>query len=954
MSVKVDGIYILEMKIYHDLTRFLDSIPVILPMHMPRFLTCLVAVVAFFPSIATAREDFIQLDGKWKYSNGDVKPPENWRETDFDDSQWLSGQAPLGYGNYQLRTKIRSEKSARPVVSYFRTSFVIDDPNQWEKLKIKFKADDGAVVYLNGKWISSFNMPDGDVDESATPKKLITHWSPYKEEYLPTSALMHLVKGKNTIAIRVHQINPTSSDLNVALSLTGVEKGIQTKELMNLESIWKYSDHRILPDNDWARLEYDDSSWKSGSGIFGYGNSDVTTLLDFGEDPSKKPNCSWFRREFIIEDDMDVQALRFKFRYDDAVIIFLNGKEIDRHTLPFGYVDHETPASVEIREWGNKDIKGFDFPAQGILPGKNVIAVQIHASSPETPDLCFAMNSLSVEYLPRSGKIARVVPPTPEKEKGRERVPVKVTSAEAVAEASPVDWIYSSQKYLEIALGSYEKEKLDPARRAYCAAKWAELFGGEASGLRSEIKHFLLAPENLGVAQEYLDLYSAYDDHSRIYEILNALFESSKEAFTSHASLAMAIALVYDQEPPRSWPHHQVGGTILPRRLPDPVEAFTFWVTSDTTGKTLHPLKSLGIGELKYVVDSPATLEQLTEAQNLRVRLSNLKELYPGIAYSHDRLERRIYDWPFQDYTLEKIKKKGGICVDQAYYTAQVAKAFGVPSMMVSGSGSNGNHAWVGFLDQRERWDFDTGRYEEAKFVTGETFDPQTWQQPTDHDITLLTERFQRSPRYQVSRVHTIFAKEYLKDGKISEAMKASELAIKSESRNFEAWDLFVQAKKKNETKSEDLRKVYEAGAKTFSRIADLEAHFLKRLATSLNQDGQTAEADKVRDRIISRNRRERPDLALEESKTELDRLIQDAPVSEQVDYYKEQIQKLKDAGLITYYSLTQPFLEHLVDEGEDTLALEALDYTERKMEIREGSQLAEELLNWKGKLGGK
>ncbi|YCM45620.1 hypothetical protein V2O64_06265 [Verrucomicrobiaceae bacterium 227] len=918
------------------------------------FVASLVAVITFIPAVATAREDFVQPDGKWKYSNGDVKPPENWKDVDFDDSQWLSGEAPLGYGNYQLRTKVRSEKSPRPIVSYFRTSFVVDDPNQWEKLRLKYKADDGAVVYLNGQWISSFNMPGGEIDDTTTATKTIRGWVPYKEEDLPSGALMHLVKGKNTISISAHQVNPTSSDLNLAFTLTGIEKGIQTKELMNLDSSWKYSDQRQLPDNDWALLDFDDSGWKSGTGVFGYGNPDVTTVLDFGNDPSNKPICSWFRREFTIDDDMDVRALRFKVRFDDATMVFLNGKEIMRHNLPFGYSDHQTPGGEEFNDWSNKHKHRYDLPAREVRTGRNVLAIQIHGSGPRSPDICFAMNSFSVEYLPRDAKASPVLKPTPTPERGQERVVVKVTSAPAVAEASPSDWLYSSQKYLDIALSSYEKEKLDPARRAYCAAKWAELFAGEASGLKPEIKLFLLAPENLAVAQEYLDLYSTYDDHDRIYEILNSLFESSKESFSSHANLAMAIALVYDQEPPRSWPHHQVGGTILPRRLPDPVEAFSFWVTSDTTGKTLHPLKSLGIGELKYVVDSPATLEQLAEAQDLRVRLSNLKELYPGIEYSHDRLERRIYDWPFQEYTLEKIKKEGGICVDQAYYTAQVAKAFGVPSMMVSGSGSNGNHAWVGFLDQRERWDFETGRYEEAKFVTGETFDPQTWQQPTDHDITLLTERFQSSPRYQVSRVHTIFAREYLKGGKITEAMKASELAIKSESRNFEAWDLFVQAKKKSETKSEDLRKIYEAGAKTFSRIADLEAHFLKRLATSLNQDGQTAEAEKVRDRIISRNRRERPDLALEESKTELDRLIQDAPVSEQLTFYKQQIQKLKDAGLITYYSLTRPFLEHLLDDGEEALALEALDYTERKMEVREGSQLEEELHIWKGKLGGK
>ena len=894
----------------------------------------------------------MQLDGKWRYHNGEVKPPENWKETDFDDSKWFSGQAPLGYGNYQLRTKVRSTKSPRPLATYFRTSFIVDDPSDWERLKLKFKADDGAIVYLNGKWISAFNMPGSGTDETATPVKTIKHWSPYKDEYLPDSILGYLVKGKNTIALSAHQINPSSSDLNVSLSLTGVEKGIQTKELLNLDSDWKYSDQRTLPDNDWLRLEYDDSAWKTGKGVFGYGNPDLNTIIDFGGDPSNKPNCTWFRKEFMIEDHMDVRALRFRYRYDDALIFFLNGKEINRDTLPFGYVDHHTPASVEIREWGFTNIKRFDYPAQGLRPGKNLIAVQIHSATPQTPDLCFAMNSLSLEYLPRDPKSAPVVKNVPDKKE--EKTVVKVTNPEAVAAASSSDWLYSSNKYHELALSSYANGKLDAARRAYCAARWARLFAGEASTLNAEIKHFLLAQENLSTAQEFLDIYSDYDDHDRVYDILNTLFETSSESFKTHANLAMAIAVVYDQDPPRYWPHHQVGVTILPRRLPSPSEAFSFWVTSDNEGKSLHSLKSLGIGELKFVIDTPATLEELKEAQNLRVRFSNIKDLYPAIEYSQSRLKQRIYDWPYQDYSLKNIKKVGGICVDQAYYTIQVSKAFGVPSMMVSGAGSNGNHAWVGFLPQRERWDFETGRYEESKYVTGETFDPQTWQRLTDHEISLLTERFQSSPRFQISKVHAIFANEYLKLGNTEVAIKASKLAIKSEPRNFAAWDFLVRASKQAKSSPEELHDIYEKGAKTFSRIADLEAHFLKRQATNLNQNGKTAEADKIRDRIISRNRRERPDLALQESKIELEKLIHESSIDEQVAFYRQQVLKLKDAGLITYYALTQPFLEHLVDEERADLALKALEYTERRMDIREGSQLEGELNNWKSELGGQ
>jgi hypothetical protein len=83
--------------------------------------------------------------------------------------------------------------------------------------------------------------------------------------------------------------------------------------------------------------------------------------------------------------------------------------------------------------------------------------------------------------------------------------------------------------------------------------------------------------------------------------------------------------------------------------------------------------------------------------------------------------------------------------------------------MMVCRAGNNGNHAWVGFLDNRGRWDFTVGRYEESKFVTGITFDPQTWDPPTDHQLAMMSERFRINPKFRISRVHTVFSGEYLR-----------------------------------------------------------------------------------------------------------------------------------------------------------------------------------------------
>src|SRR5688572_21463716 len=34
----------------------------------------------------------------WRYWKGNAEPPASWRDLAFDDSAWLTGKAPFGYG----------------------------------------------------------------------------------------------------------------------------------------------------------------------------------------------------------------------------------------------------------------------------------------------------------------------------------------------------------------------------------------------------------------------------------------------------------------------------------------------------------------------------------------------------------------------------------------------------------------------------------------------------------------------------------------------------------------------------------------------------------------------------------------------------------------------------------------------------------------------------------------
>ena len=95
-------------------------------------------------------------------------------------------------------------------------------------------------------------------------------------------------------------------------------------------------------------------------------------------------------------------------------------------------------------------------------------------------------------------------------------------------------------------------------------------------------------------------------------------------------------------------------------------------------------------------------------------------------------------------YTLPNLRQVGGVCIDQAYYAAQVCKAVGIPAAIDVGTGSSGmGHAWLASLklsrDGREAlWDLETGRYEALRFYVGEVRDPVTARAMPDCELALI------------------------------------------------------------------------------------------------------------------------------------------------------------------------------------------------------------------------
>jgi len=75
------------------------------------------------------------------------------------------------------------------------------------------------------------------------------------------------------------------------------------------------------PIGDWVDIEYDDSKWQTGKGMFGTKDIEPQSIWDSRE--------VWIRRTFILkEEDLIIKDLILKVKYDDNVKIYVNGNEI--------------------------------------------------------------------------------------------------------------------------------------------------------------------------------------------------------------------------------------------------------------------------------------------------------------------------------------------------------------------------------------------------------------------------------------------------------------------------------------------------------------------------------------------------------------------------------------------------------------------------------------------------
>ena len=170
-----------------------------------------------------AQEVFISNGAEWKYLDDGSNQGTAWYGTEFNDENWNSGNAQLGYGDGDEVSTVSYGPSSgnKYPTTYFRKSFDVSDHTMYNLLMLEAIRDDGMVVYLNGTKVWSDNMP---ATYNYLSYAIATVSDSGEDAWLSQNVSNNLVTGNNVIGVEIHQRSASSSDISFDFKLTAYDE----------------------------------------------------------------------------------------------------------------------------------------------------------------------------------------------------------------------------------------------------------------------------------------------------------------------------------------------------------------------------------------------------------------------------------------------------------------------------------------------------------------------------------------------------------------------------------------------------------------------------------------------------------------------------------------------------------------------------------------------------------
>ena len=351
------------------------------------------------------------------------------------------------------------------------------------------------------------------------------------------------------------------------------------------------------------------------------------------------------------------------------------------------------------------------------------------------------------------------------------------------------------------------------------------------------------------------------------------------------------------------------------KRLSVP-EVCAYMREMDKKRKLVTDIKKLSVSQLLHVVDVRLPQSEFDWAEeNVNYTQANWAEAYSSIRYIMERAasNKDLYEL----YTFAEIRKEGGVCRDQGYFSCNTGKCRGVPAVYIVGDGDRGPHAWMVNLVDTVKW-VQTNSY---GYNSGRFTNPCSGR--SQHESTLLSKDAKTTDAKLVPAADAMILADYLaRVDAARDAQTCARFVTTSFPTLTSAWAHYIKVLGQDEENlppdkvwrkiTADLFQLSKKNSELMDLAAEVEDKYLL--------DGKNAASKQMalRRSMSQLNRRggdDRADLVLNAVNRQAEVFAESKNLTGLAGLYRKQLKKYTNRGDIFGQLLSQ-YMQHLGDDA--------------------------------------
>ena len=268
---------------------------------------------------------------------------------------------------------------------------ILSNPTQADRSEVVLEQFRNATIeFRDGNGNYTLDEPAPLLPSIDAPNYVIDGIAQFGGE-ITAGATLELA-ANDTIFYTTDGSDPRSVGGEVSSSAISYDPGLVTTNVVEFGDTWNYLDTGDDERTAWRSSSFDDSTWETGVGQFGYGNNGEDTEIGFGGVENNKYITTYFRKTFNVPAGNIVSATLNLIR-DDGVVVFLDGVEIGRdnfdHLPATAEINFDTTANNAIGRDDETTPISFPINENLLQPGNHTLAIEVHQVNAGSSDLSF-------------------------------------------------------------------------------------------------------------------------------------------------------------------------------------------------------------------------------------------------------------------------------------------------------------------------------------------------------------------------------------------------------------------------------------------------------------------------------------------------------------------------------------------------------------------------------------